>query len=189
MEEKLKQQPSNHLKFVLFGPESTGKTTLTKALADHFGAAWVPEYLRTFAQQKHDRQGGVISEDEIMQIAKGQMALENDIRNPNTELLFCDTNLLEILVYATYYFPNFTAPQLEEAVSRNYYDHYFLTYIDTPWVADNLRDRPHDREEMFRTFEGELRRRNLPYTVLKGPFPVRLQTAIASVEKLYKTKR
>ena len=29
MEEKLKQQPSNCLKVVLFGPESTGKTTLS----------------------------------------------------------------------------------------------------------------------------------------------------------------
>ena len=41
MEKTLIQRPSNCIKVVLFGPESTGKTTLSKALADHFGTLWV----------------------------------------------------------------------------------------------------------------------------------------------------
>ena len=38
------------------------------------------------------------------------------------------------------------------------YDIYFLTCIDTPWEADNLRDRPGQRLEMFNAFEKSLYR-------------------------------
>jgi hypothetical protein len=37
---------------VVYGPESTGKTTLARQLAEHFGAAWVPEYARAYIRAK-----------------------------------------------------------------------------------------------------------------------------------------
>ena len=43
MEKQLKQKPSNCIKVVLFGPESTGKTTLSKYLARYYNSVWVPE--------------------------------------------------------------------------------------------------------------------------------------------------
>ncbi|RFC43452.1 MAG: Nicotinamide riboside kinase, partial [Verrucomicrobia bacterium] len=33
---------------VVFGTESTGKTTLAQNLAAHFGAPWAPEFVREF---------------------------------------------------------------------------------------------------------------------------------------------
>ena len=42
MEEKLRQQPANIIKVVLFGPESTGKTTLSKHLARYYHTVWAP---------------------------------------------------------------------------------------------------------------------------------------------------
>ena len=56
MEEALRQEPSDVLKVVIFGPESTGKTTLAKDLAAHYKAPWVPEYAREYLQEKWDRQ-------------------------------------------------------------------------------------------------------------------------------------
>jgi nicotinamide riboside kinase len=35
----------------MFGPESTGKTTLAIQLADHYKTAWVPEFARDFLQR------------------------------------------------------------------------------------------------------------------------------------------
>ena len=40
------------LKIVLFGPESTGKTTLAERLAAHYKTNWVPEYAREYLQKK-----------------------------------------------------------------------------------------------------------------------------------------
>ncbi|MGB5317863.1 AAA family ATPase, partial [Eudoraea sp.] len=57
MEEKLKQKPSNLIKVVLFGPESTGKTTISKELAAHYKTNWVPEYARSYLQEKWNMEG------------------------------------------------------------------------------------------------------------------------------------
>ena len=52
MEKDLKQTESNCIKVVLFGPESTGKTTLAKKLARHYNSVWVREYERENLQNK-----------------------------------------------------------------------------------------------------------------------------------------
>ena len=50
MEKQLKQEPANCIKVVLFGPESTGKTTLSRHLARYYNSVWVPEYARAYLQ-------------------------------------------------------------------------------------------------------------------------------------------
>ena len=52
MEKELKQDPINLVKVVLFGPESTGKTTLSKQLARHYNTVWTPEFAREYLQKK-----------------------------------------------------------------------------------------------------------------------------------------
>ena len=51
MEKELEQQPANCIRVVLFGPESTGKTTLSTALAKYYKTAFVPEYAREYLQK------------------------------------------------------------------------------------------------------------------------------------------
>jgi NadR type nicotinamide-nucleotide adenylyltransferase len=187
MEETFVQRPSDCIKIVLYGPESTGKTTICEALANHFDAPWVPEYMRAFAQRKFDQGLGSIHKEDMPAIATGQLALEKKAAQRANKLLLCDTNLLELLVYGGYYFPEHSFSEIEEAFQSQHYDHYFLTYIDTPWVADDLRDRPNDREKMFCIFEKELRQRNLPHTILTGSLSQRLETAVAGIENLFNT--
>jgi nicotinamide riboside kinase len=57
MEEKLNQIKSTCIKIVFFGPESTGKSTLSDALAKHYKTVCVPEYARDFLQRKWDMFG------------------------------------------------------------------------------------------------------------------------------------
>ena len=52
-------------KIVLFGPECTGKSTLAVALASHYQAPMVPEFLRTYSQDKWDRQSKAVTESDI----------------------------------------------------------------------------------------------------------------------------
>jgi len=77
MEESIQQQPSDCLRIVIYGPESTGKTTIAKALADTFQTAWVPEFARDYLQKKFDSTGEVCSKEDLIQIVKGQMEAEN----------------------------------------------------------------------------------------------------------------
>ena len=56
MEKTLEQQPSSCIKVVLFGPESTGKTTLSKAFSGYYNTRWVAEYAREYLQNKWDQE-------------------------------------------------------------------------------------------------------------------------------------
>ncbi|WP_103069324.1 AAA family ATPase [Aquimarina sediminis] len=189
MEEKLRQGASNCIKVVLFGPECTGKTTLSKQLADYYNTLWVPEYMREYLQKKWDDTKEVCAFEDLLPIAKGQMRLENDLAAKTHEILFCDTNLLELKVYSEAYYNGLVPKKLDKISLENVYDLYLLTYIDTPWVPDDLRDKPHQREEMFLRFKDCLEKHNLPYIVIKGDEKSRFDKAVTSISQLIEQKR
>lgn len=186
MEEKLKQEPSNIVKVVLFGPESTGKTTLAKQLAAHYKTAWVPEYARAYLQDKWDREQKTCEPKDLLPIAEGQIKLENSLAKSANQILFCDTDLLETKVYSEAYYIGDCDPLLEKYALSNTYQLYLLTNIDTPWEADDLRDKPNEREKMFQYFHDTLKRYHRNFLILSGSKEERLKNAIEHIEKLLK---
>ena len=186
MEKHLKQESANCIKIVLFGPESTGKTTLSRQLARYYNSVWVPEYAREYLQDKWNNERKTCEPKDILPIAEGQIKLENDLAKKTDSVLICDTDLLETKVYSEAYYSGTCDPVLEKYAIENTYHLYFLTYIDTPWEADDLRDKPKHRLEMFEAFENELIKYKRPYILLKGNKSVRLKTAINHIDKLLK---
>lgn len=189
MEEKYKQQPANCIKVVLFGPESTGKTTLSRHLAHYYNSVWVREYAREYLQEKWNNERKTCESKDLLPIAEGQIKLENESAKKTDTVLICDTDLLETKVYSEVYYSGICDPTLKKYAIENTYDLYFLTYIDTPWEADDLRDKPEDREEMFKTFEDALKKYDRPYVLLKGNKKERLEIAIKHINKLMKKKK
>lgn len=175
MEETLEQNACDCIRVVFFGPESTGKTTLARTMAERYATRWAPEFMRDYLQEKWDRTGQKSTPEDLIPIAIGQMDLENRNAAEANSYLFCDTNLLELLVYSEYYFNGFCPEAIRKYATEHQYDHYFLTNIDIPWESDALRDRPDDREEIFAIFEKELIKRNIPYTVLNGDLDERIR--------------
>jgi NadR type nicotinamide-nucleotide adenylyltransferase len=188
MEEKLKQEPANIVKIVLFGPESTGKTTLSEQLARHYNTVWVPEFARDYLQEKWNNERKTCEHDDLIPIAIGQMKLENKLVKKADKILICDTDLLETKVYSEEYYGGFVDPELDKAAMQNQYDLYLLTYIDTPWEADDLRDRPEQRQEMFDAFENTLKKFNRPYILLKGGMKTRFNNAVNAIDKIVEKK-
>ena len=184
MEERLKQKPSDLIKVVLFGPESTGKTTLAKQLSDHYQEPWVPEYAREYLQEKWEREHKTCEPHDLIPIAMGQMSLENSMAEQADRLLICDTDLLETKVYSEAYYLGNCDPILEKYALENDYDLYFLTGIDVPWEKDDLRDKPNEREQMFDYFRSTLEKYNRNFVTLRGDESSRLQAAIAHIDKL-----
>jgi HTH-type transcriptional regulator, transcriptional repressor of NAD biosynthesis genes len=183
MEEKLRQQPSNGLRVVLFGPESTGKTVLAEQLAAHFNTVWTPEFSRLYAEAKIAKNESLSYED-VLPIAIGQMALENAMILKANNLLFCDTNLLETKVYSEFYYDGKCPEIIQKFALEHRYDLHFLTYIDLPWEADNIRDKPMERKEMFVAFEQALIMNKKPYVLLKGTMKERFDTAVKHIHQL-----
>lgn len=186
MEEKYKQQPSNCIKVVLFGPESTGKTTLSSQLARYYNSVWVPEYAREYLQNKWNDERKTCEPHDLLPIAEGQIKLENKLAQKTDTVLICDTDLLETKVYSEAYYLGYCDPILEKFALENTYNLYFLTYIDTPWEADDLRDKPEEREAMFKAFENALIENNRPYVLLRGNKKERLETAVKHIDELLK---
>ena len=188
MEKELTQDPINIIKVVLFGPESTGKTTLSKQLARHYNTVWTPEYAREYLQKKWNNERKTCEKEDLIPIAIGQMNLENKLGKKADKLLICDTDLLETKVYSEKFYGGTVDLKLSEAVDRNKYDLYLLTYIDTPWEEDDLRDRPEQRLEMFTAFENTLKKYKKNYILLKGDKETRLKNATEAIDKIIAAK-
>jgi len=187
MEENLKQQPVSLLKITLYGPESTGKTTLAKQLAEHYKTEWIPEFAREYLQEKWNKTQQICEEHDLLPIAVGQTKSENKALKKANKLLFSDTCLLVSKVYSDIHYGQ-TNPILEKAAKKHKYDLFILTDVDVPWEKDDLRDAPSKRKENLRVFEDVLIRYNKPYLTLSGSKENRLQEAISWIDNLIEAK-
>ncbi|PQJ31329.1 nadR-like protein [Nonlabens arenilitoris] len=181
--EKIPQQAAySGKRIVLYGPESTGKSTLSRKLAQHYNTALIEEYAREYLQDKFNRTKEICSYNDILPIAIGQRILENNAVITAGEYLFCDTDVLETYVYCVAYF-NEAPQELINAVQESSYELYLLLEVDIPWTPDDLRDRPERREEMYELFLAALHKFNKPYRIVNGLHDQRFFNAIKAIEE------
>jgi len=148
---------------------------LAKTLAKQHNTQWVPEYSRTYLQEKFNKTGKICEISDLMTIAQGQIDLENKRAKKANKYLFCDTNLLETYVYARIYFPDQDFSELKSWALRHTYDFYFLTHIDIPWIPDDLRDKPKEREIMFEAFKNYLIEFEKKFYIIEGKLNQRIE--------------
>jgi NadR type nicotinamide-nucleotide adenylyltransferase len=158
------------------GPESTGKTTLARRLAESIGTEWVHEAARTYAE----RVGRGLAAPDVAPIAHEHVTLAERAaeralaRGADTVVL--DTDLLSTIVYARHYYG--AAPRWIEREDRaRRADLYLLCDVDVPWIADGVRDRPTDREAMFERFRRALARRRANAVIVRGGWDERWRIA------------
>ena len=82
---------------MLFGPESSGKTTMSKKLSEYYKAAFVPEFARDYLQQKWENKKQICTPEDILPIAQGQIELENNAVNTGNKMIFCTRFKLGLL--------------------------------------------------------------------------------------------
>ncbi|MCX6245428.1 MAG: ATP-binding protein [Bacteroidetes bacterium] len=167
------------LRIAITGPESTGKSMLTEELADHYHTVWVPEYAREYI----DRLDRPYNQDDILEIAKGQIRNENLFAGKANRILFCDTELIVTKIWSEVKY-GICDPWILEGIGKNKYDLFLLCNTDLPWEADPQREHPHMREKLFELYRKELADRGFPYDIVSGIGPDRLKNAIRFVEKV-----
>lgn len=175
--------PAGVFKVLVLGAESTGKTTLCQDLAAHFDTTWTEEYMRPYLQEKWDNTKTSCEWHDLMPIAYGQVAHENKQARLANRYLFCDTALFELMVYSNWYY-NDCPQDLANAALAHEYDLILLTEVDVPWEADDLRDAPHQREELSQAFADALTQLNKPFRRIGGDRQARVKQVAEWLQQL-----
>ncbi len=165
----------------IFGPESTGKSTLTRDLAHHYETCHVGEYARSLLIALNNE----FTEEDFHTIARGHQASEDALALQANRLLFVDTDLIITTLWAHVFYKR--CPKwIEEAADRRTYDLYLVTDVDVPWVKDPQRFLPDERQSFLDQCIHELERRERPYVRLSGTWEERLKRACSAVDELIK---
>jgi NadR type nicotinamide-nucleotide adenylyltransferase len=168
-------------KIVVIGPESTGKSSLCTQLAEHYHAPWVPEYARNYLLQH----GMDYSFQDLLEIAKGQIELEESITKQATDYVFIDTDMHVMKVWCEFVFGD-AHPWIISQLKERKYDLYLLCDIDLPWVEDELREYPDigTRAILFKKYHQLMQEQDSPWVIIKGDYEQRLRMAIEAVDSL-----
>lgn len=167
------------LRVAVVGPESCGKTTLTRELAAAWGEPWVEEVARDWLEAR----GGAYGPHDLPTIAELQRAREDERAAGARRFLFCDTNGLVVRVWSQVKY-GAVDPRVTAAEQLHRYALHLLTAPDLPWEFDPLRESPHEREALFARYEAALRAERVPYVVISGVGAARLagaQQALAAL--------
>jgi len=162
-------------RIVVFGGESSGKTTLCEALAERLNTPWVPEYGR----ELWDKKGGGLELSDMSIIADTQIRREAELTAHARKFLVCDTSPLTTLFYSHVMF-GLAAPGLEQQAQRCY-KHTFLCAPDFPFVQDGTRRDTAFRDKQHAWYVAELAARDIDYTLLQGDVETRVSTVLDKV--------
>lgn len=163
----------------LFGPESTGKSTLAARLARDLGTVHVPEFARAYLESR----GGVFTRPELDVLAEGQVALEDALARDAHRVLVCDTDPLLTVVWSEVMHGEASRYVRDTAAARRY-DLTLLCEVDLPWVDDIVRYLPEERAGFFARCEAVLRAAGRRYTIIRGSGEARVQAARAAIAEL-----
>lgn len=162
--------------FACVGPESTGKTTLCKQLAEHFKGSFVPEFARQYLEERNEN----YTQHDLITIAKGQRKLEQEAIAQHPSPIFCDTDVVVVMVWHEFKYGEKSA-ELENLFKLQPERKYLLTYPDLTWQDDPLRENPNDLNAIFELYVSTLNRLGVDYSVVKGTGSDRLENAIAAL--------
>lgn len=163
-------------KVVFMGAESTGKSTLTEAVAKELNMPFVTEYGR----EHYEKKGGILELEDYVYIAKKHRELEDTAKlrmlgAHKSGYLFIDTNALTTLFFS-YYYNQGALPYLHQLANdcKGRYHHVFVCADDIPFEQDGWRDNEVWRSRMQGMVLHDLDSRGIYYTVVHGSLEQRI---------------
>jgi len=152
------------LKIIVTGPESSGKTTLCKALSKHYNLPFTKEFAREYLTDL----GKNYLQEDLLKIATGQLENEQLIIN-NQQISLHDTDLITLKIWSDYKYGNcnnWILEQIEKQKVENRF--YLLCKPDLKWDYDPLRENPTNRNELLEIYKQELENLGHKFFIIKG---------------------
>lgn len=163
------------MKVAITGPESSGKTTLTKALAEAIN--WIPIY--EYSREYLAKTNGIYEFEDLEKIAEGHYRQIADTKGN----LIVDTDFIVMKVWSDVRFGK-TAERVEELIAKNLFDLHIICLPDIPWEPDPLRENPDDRDVLLNHYLRELEYSRKLFVSVSGTHQERLNKALKEISKL-----
>ncbi|MBS1521804.1 MAG: ATP-binding protein [Bacteroidetes bacterium] len=175
---EIENPKSEIIKIAVVGPESTGKSTMSAFLAEHYHTVWVPEYAREYCEKLTEPPTW---QDEI-NMFYGQLALEQEYLPKANKILICDTTFITVKIWSDEMF-GLSPQEVLAELPKHPYDLYLLLSIDLPWEDDPLRDFPNMREHFMDVWHKELQDLNATYVTISGAGQDRYENAVKAIDE------
>lgn len=168
----------------IIGAESTGKTTLSRQLADALGGDWVCEFARPYLEVTD----GNVTLASMDAIWHGQLALQHSAHTSSRPYVVCDTDLFATVGY--WQLPHVTdvlgpcPDTLVRDALHDVADLYLVTQSNIPFEQDPLRYGGTIRESLDTYWTALCERFHLPYVVIASSEPdARLDEALTIIKE------
>lgn len=172
-------------RIAIMGPESTGKSSLTKKLASFYYTNFVIEYGR----HVYETNGNKITIDDFIPISTGRQSLEDWMILDSNKLLFCDTEDLTTYIFSKMYFPeefhtviNYFEDVLDK---KEKYDLYILLKPDCPSIQDGTRNFLEERNDHYEIIKQEMIDREYNFVEIGGDWENRFEESKEIITKMF----
>jgi len=165
---------------VVLGAESTGTTTLARALAQHYKTVYVPEIGETYTYGKYV--AGIIpwNAEDFASIVKMQKLAANSLALSAKYLMIHDTDALATTVWQQRYLGG-ELPNPPKNISAQTV--YIITSPNgVPFAQNGIRDGKHLRLKMHDTFVSVVSKTKNKYLVVEGSVEERVRRCVEFIE-------
>lgn len=171
-------------KIVLIGTESTGKTTLSERLSEHYIADLVPEFAKDYIIDVLDGDEKNLTNEHYMLFAEQQLESVKRLYT-GSELIFIDTNAF-ITGYYQRLYEGHTTPELDRLIRDESYDLVLYMDNDVDWVDDGMRyhGTPTLRQKSKVLFELMLLEYDIDYVKIDGTYEERFNKAVKYINEV-----
>lgn len=168
---------SKQIRIAITGPESTGKTTLAKQLAELYNGRYIPEFAREYVEKLPHH----YTFADVEAIANTQIDQYQSTKSGSEQMFFFDTWLIITKVWFNWVF-GWTPEWLEDKIHDCPIDLFLLCRPDLPWEADAVRENGgENRLKLYDQYRNELNLYGFKYVEIGGSGEDRLQSAIDAI--------
>lgn len=171
-----------NLKVAFTGPESSGKSSVSQAVAEHFDAQLFPEYAREYLTER----SGKYDFSDIAKIGIEQEKRRNKLTEKGLKIY--DTEALVLYIWSTFKYKQCAKEVLDLLEQQDYQIYFLCSPKDIPWEEDPLREHPNERAELFEIYLQKLQEMKVNYVILEGTLQERVKKSVELIEDLLLSK-